>query len=65
MIMIFFILETDIFKFYISSDLCQFNRICRVLYIGLHLQNFHKPVKTGNSFLVEPGKIDLISELDR
>ena len=35
----------------------KFNRIGCVLNIWLHLQNFHEPVKTGNSFLIEPGEI--------
>ena len=56
--MIFFILEADILKLHIAPNLCQINRICRVLQIGRHLQNIHKPVKSGNAFLIEPAKID-------
>ena len=53
----FFILEADIFQYDIAMDVCQINRICRILDIWFEFKHFHKALKPSQALLVEPRKV--------
>src|SRR5260370_42710188 len=59
------VLEADILKFHVSPNLCQVNRIRRVSEVRRQLQDVHEPVETGDTFLIQPPKIDqLLNRID-